>query len=342
VLQTFNRRCQRRRSNAAHSPRRRAISLVAQRLLNRRSEETTMRRKQGWGSMEGVLLAAMGAAALVAVALGLHGVARLAAVAVVAALIALAQRAQNAARRASLVACQEVVSGNAQRLQDLSSLQSALAHELNNPLATIKGLAGLMSLEPSRAPQRLSTLQSEVVRMQRIIEELLDFSRPMTPLALERLDLRALVRTVAELHEGMASAKNIELVVEPGQPVEVQGDPRKLKQVLMGLLQNAIEASPENQMIALTVAADEERVRVRVIDRGPGIPAGELAHVLRAGVTTKPNAPGLGLTMARALVEQHRGALMLENRQEGGFEARFELPLDCRACDSAPAMRACA
>ena len=299
-----------------------------------------MMRKQGWRSGDGLLLAAVGAASLVTVTLGLHGLVRLAMVGLLAALIALAQRARMTARRTSLLACREVVGANAQRTQDLSSLQSALAHELNNPLATIKALAGLIALEPNRALQRLPTLQTEVVRMQRIIEELLDFSRPMTPLVLERLELRALLRTVAELHEDMASDKRVELVAEPGAPIELQGDPRKLKQALMALVQNAVEASPEGQMIALTVSADEERVQVAVIDQGPGIPVGEQPRMLRAGTTTKPNAAGLGLTLARALAEQHGGALTLENQKQGGFAARLDLPRDCKQTAFAPTARA--
>ena len=287
-------------------------------------------------SKDGLLLAALGAASLLTVALLVHGLARLALFALVVALITLAQRAQSRARRTALLACREVVGANGQRMQDLSSLQSALAHELNNPLATIKALAGLMALEPNHASLRLPTLRAEILRMQRIIEELLDFSRPMTPLLVERLDLRALVQSVAELHEGLASAKHVELVAEPGEPIMMKADPRKLKQALMALLENAIEASPEHETIALTVVADEGRVRVAVVDRGPGIPAGDLSRMTRAGMTTKANAAGLGLTMARALVEQHGGSLTLENRSGGGFEARCELPLECTQKAAAP------
>lgn len=292
-------------------------------------------------SRPAILLAALGAISLVTVSLGMQGLTRVAMVGLVLALLAVAHRAHESARRASLRARQEVLGANAQRMQDLSSLQNALAHELNNPLATIKALAGLMALEPNHVPARLPTLRSEVLRMQRIIEELLDFSRPMTPLSVERLDVRALVSVVAELHESMAEAKHIELVAEPGPPVELQGDPRKLKQALMALLQNAIEASPEGELIALTLQADEGRVRVAVLDRGPGIPAGDLPRMTRAGVTTKVNGAGLGLTVARAVVEQHGGVLALENRDGGGLEARCELPRDCRS-NAAAQPRVCA
>jgi two-component system sensor histidine kinase HydH len=293
-------------------------------------------------SIQRFTLVAVGTAALLTVAIGVHGWVRSLALCLIATLIAVAQRGQSAARRSFVRACHEAVSANAQRLQELSSLQSALAHKLNNPLATIKALAGLMGLEPARAALRLPTLQLEVGRMQKIIEELLDLSRPMTPLVVERIELRALVRAVAELHEELARAKNIELVAAPGPPIAVCGDPRKLKQVLMGLLQNAIEASPEGQMIGLTLAVDEARVHVAVLDRGPGIPVADLERVVRAGVTTKPSSPGLGLTVALALVEQHCGSLTLENRQDGGFAARFQLPLDCSERDSVDGVRACA
>jgi signal transduction histidine kinase len=277
--------------------------------------------------MEPTVVGALGFMMLLIVAFGLHGWMRWLGVAVVLVLLVLMERQAKAMRSSSLRACTEAVNANVQRVRELSSLQGTLAHELNNPLAAIKGLAGLMALSPEKSSERLEKLQGAVVRMQRVIEEMLSFSRPLTPLVLGRTDLRALGEEVSDTYRALAEQKRVELVVAPGPPLELECDRDKLKQTLMSLLHNAVDASPEGEQIAITLIRDGKRVRISVLDRGSGVPPHELGHIFEPGVTTKPDGSGLGLTIARALVQQHGGALTVENRKHGGFAAHVELPL---------------
>jgi signal transduction histidine kinase len=256
-----------------------------------------------------------------------HGWMRVAPILGGAALLAIAHSLGWSMRRASLLARDDVMRLNHERLHEMWKLQETLAHELKNPLASIKGLTGLCELEPERVPERLSVLKCEVFRMQRIIDELLTFSRPLTPLSLATIDVREPLAAVRDMYEGWAEDRHLTLRTTAAGAVLAACDARKVKQMLMHLVHNAIEASPRGGEVELTLARDEARVRIGVLDRGPGLPPELLRRACEAGVTTKHDGTGLGLTLARALAAQHGGCLTLRNRDGGGMAAEIALPI---------------
>jgi len=136
------------------------------------------------------------------------------------------------------------------------------------------------------------------------------------------------VREVGDLHEGIASDRRIELRVDAEPGVGVACDPRKIKQILVNLLQNALDAADAETRVDLVVRRIVDTVEVQVLDRGPGVPAALSERVFEAGMTTKSNGNGLGLPMARALARQHGGDLRLEDRVDGpGCAAIVRLPV---------------
>jgi two-component system sensor histidine kinase HydH len=228
--------------------------------------------------------------------------------------------------RRGLEARHEVLRAHAEQARELAALSGEIAHELKNPLASIKGLAALLAEDapPGKPSERLAVLRREVERMQTILQEFLNFSRPLVPLAVETSDLPALVEEVVEMHEGTARERDLRLVVK-GDARAVRCDPRKIKQAVINLVQNAIEASPPGACVEVHID-DDQAVRTSVLDRGPGIAAELSDKVFEPGVTTKARGSGLGLTIARALVRQHGGDVALAAREGGGTVATMSLP----------------
>lgn len=222
---------------------------------------------------------------------------------------------------------QAALAQNIEGARTVSALSGEIAHELKNPLASIKGLTALVRRDLSGVPaERMDVLRREVDRMQSILDEFLTFSRPLVPLSIERTDLRDLVSDVIALHEGMAGERRQRLELTPGAPIWIRCDPRKVRQVVINLVQNAIEASPSDASISLELREIGANAELTVRDAGKGIPDEVLPRLFTVGMTTKERGTGLGLVVARGLARQHGGELALENDPRGGAQARLRLP----------------
>jgi len=228
----------------------------------------------------------------------------------------------------ALDARDEVLRGNEAHARELTVLSGELAHELKNPLANIKGLAVLVGRDVhGKGGERIEVLQHEITRMEETLQEFLTFSRPLSPLSQEQVDLARLCQSVVSLHEGMAYARNVNLSVSSSQPVFASCDPRKVKQILINLVQNAIEASPSNSNVAIDLRTDDVGgARVEIRDHGPGIAEEVRARLFEPGATTKERGTGLGLALARGLARQHGGDLGLKSLPAGGCVATLVLP----------------
>ena len=211
--------------------------------------------------------------------------------------------------------------------RDLNVMTAEIAHELKNPLAGIKLLAALVAKDvDGRTAERVSVLRQEVDRMQAILEEFLNFSRPLVPLSMVEVDLTGLCSDVAALHEGIARERLVALRVAGDEPVRVRCDARKVRQVLINLVQNAIDASPRGADVELAPRLADNSAIVEVRDRGPGVAVAIAGREWEPGVTTKDTGSGLGLTVARALCRQHGGDLELTPRNGGGTSAIVHIP----------------
>jgi signal transduction histidine kinase len=239
------------------------------------------------------------------------------------------RRAFDAMLRRTVRAQAESLRAHADRAEELTALSAEIAHELKNPLASVKGLAGLLApaVAAGKGAERLAVLRHEVDRMQAILDEFLNFSRPLVPLALGDHDAGELCREVAALHEGLAHERTVEIEVEAPAPAMARCDPRKVKQVLINLVQNALDAAPAESVVLLRATGQPGGgARVVVADRGRGVDPALGRQLFDPGVTTKAQGSGLGLTIARALARQHGGDLSLASRQGGGTEAVLLLP----------------
>ncbi|MFT3771728.1 MAG: HAMP domain-containing sensor histidine kinase [Minicystis sp.] len=238
----------------------------------------------------------------------------------------------DAAMAESVRARDEVVRQGAAHARELQVVCGEISHELKNPLATIRGLVELMALDAPtpRNAERLAVLLREAVRMQSSLEDLLDLARPLSPLDLAPVNLAALRAEVCSLHEGMSAAADVALSAPAlaGEPRVVRGDFRKLRQVLVNLVQNAIEASSPGAAVTVAVRDGEGGAIVEVEDEGAGIEPALGDRVFEPGVTTKARGNGIGLTIARAIARQHGGDVVLRPRSPRGCVAALILPAE--------------
>jgi signal transduction histidine kinase len=215
---------------------------------------------------------------------------------------------------------------NAEQARALTTLSAELAHELKNPLASVKGLSALVARDvQGKAADRLAVLRGEVTRMQGILDELLDFSRPLVPLAMEEVELGELVHQVARLYEATAAESGVTLQLLGKKPVQLRCDPRKVRQIVINLIQNAMDAG--GKQIELDVSVRSASACLMVSDRGSGIDPSIAPSLFEPGATTKDHGSGIGLVVARSLARQHGGELTLRAREGGGAVAELVLPL---------------
>jgi signal transduction histidine kinase len=222
---------------------------------------------------------------------------------------------------------EERVSEAEAQLRRLQSVGAKVAHELKNPLASIKGLCQLVARAPEsdRTQERLAVVASEITRMETILNEYLSFSRPLEDLAPEFLDLTALARDVINVLAGRADQASVALSVD-GSPIQVHGDPRRLKEALINLVANAIEATPAGGSVQLRVRTGVGEVTLEVKDSGRGIAPEDLERLGTSFFTTRPNGTGLGVVLAQGVIAQHGGKLGYASQVGHGTTATITLP----------------
>jgi signal transduction histidine kinase len=223
----------------------------------------------------------------------------------------------------------------AARLAGLGTMAAGLAHEINNPLASIascaEGLERRLSAgraTPEEEHEYLQIIAKEAYRAHGITSRLLEFAR-CEPGARVPFSPQELLREIQLLLEHRLKRDGVELTVscDPGLPT-IEGDPDECKQVLLNLIHNALDASPPGGTIRVTCAPVGGEVHLTVEDQGPGIPPEDLERVFDPFFTTKApgKGTGLGLAIVHRIVESHGGRVELES-STSGVRVRVRLPL---------------
>ncbi len=217
----------------------------------------------------------------------------------------------------------------AERLYALGQLSAGLAHEIRNPLASIEGAALVVQRDTNSEDRRrefLDIIQKECRRLNRLLSSFLDFAKPRRP-HLKMVDIDALLDSVIDLgrHAKDGGRVHLEKQVQPGLST-VECDPEQLKQVLLNLTMNAVQAMPEGGKISLAARENQTHVAIEVHDDGPGINPHDLDRIFDPFFTTKDAGTGLGLSVAHQIVTQHGGTLTVTRNSSDGASFQVSLP----------------
>jgi len=227
---------------------------------------------------------------------------------------------------------------HAEKLSAVGELASGVAHEINNPLTTILGLAQLLLSRSDVTPgirERIALMADEAARAAAIVQNLLMFSRHYPP---ERrpCSLADAVQRVIALKGYQLEHDKVRVTTELDHCPTVWADENQVQQVLLNLVQNAHQAmarQASERLLTVRLRPRDRHVAIEVLDNGPGIPPHLLSRIFDPFFTTKPpgEGSGLGLSVSYGIVGQHGGRLYAENRPEGGAMFVVELPVGERA-----------
>jgi two-component system sensor kinase FixL len=226
---------------------------------------------------------------------------------------------------------------HASRVTALGQLATGLAHEINQPLATVANYAGTLELTLERVcptedePRQLvAQIKHAALRAGAIVRRMRNFVRRGGVQA-SQVDLNELVREVSELCRPELRDANVQLTLDLAlRPVLVLADAVQIQQVLLNLIHNAIQAMASTPVLERALRISTElgplEVGLTVADSGPGFPSENVQICFQSFFSTKPEGLGMGLAISRSIIEQHQGRIWSENRECGGAVVGFSLP----------------
>jgi PAS domain S-box-containing protein len=223
---------------------------------------------------------------------------------------------------------------DAEALNAMAPLALGLAHEIRNPLNAavlelhllqrgIDRLPDAAAREPMQ--KRVTIVQSEIGRLERLLTDFLELARPRAPLR-EPVSLSRVVGDVLDLEAEALASHQIEVIRELEGDCYATGDVEKLKQVVLNLVVNALDAMPDKGTLRARVRCDGSEVRIEISDTGPGVDPTILAEIFDPFFTTKAAGTGLGLAIVRKIVDQHAGRIVVDTRKGEGTTVNVILP----------------
>lgn len=211
-----------------------------------------------------------------------------------------------------------------ERLSALGEASAVLAHEVRNPLGTMTNAVELLRKEDlsDEGRELLAIQRAEILRLDRLVADLLSFSKPLEPKVVD-VEMSGLARQAVRSLRADADAAKVELAIADGPERTVRGDPDTILLGLLNVVKNAIQASPQGGIVRVALSNGNDEVRVTIDDEGAGVPADVIADIFKPFVTTRATGSGLGLAVLDRVMKAHGGHVRVENLPEKG--ARFEL-----------------
>lgn len=217
-----------------------------------------------------------------------------------------------------------------EKFSTIGQITSRVAHQLRNPMTIIGGFAKSLTKKSEPDDPRyhsLQTIAQEVERMERILDRLSDFT-PKPEMRLMEDDLNQTIEQSLKMVEkkliqsGVVLAKDLEKDL-PSIPI----DSEQLQVALINVFRNSIQAMPSGGELKVTTWTDGNRAKIKIADKGPGIPEKEIKHIFDPFYTTRENADGLGLTIASEIIKNHNGQTWAESQKGEGTSVFINLPM---------------
>ncbi|HYR02732.1 MAG TPA: ATP-binding protein, partial [Syntrophobacteria bacterium] len=224
----------------------------------------------------------------------------------------------------------------AEKLAAVGELAAGVAHEIRNPLSSIRGLAQFLRqvlAGGSKEREYAEIMVREVDRINRVVTDLLTIARPQEP-DLAPTDLQELLNHSVGLLQGDADRRGVEIRrVIPSELPEVVMDENQMTQALLNLILNALQAVETGGTIRVGASVDpfDSRLHLWVEDDGPGIPSGQMGKIFDPFFTTRAKGTGLGLSIVQKIVTHHRGEIRVESPPKGsarGSRFTISIPVD--------------
>ncbi|WP_308639403.1 PAS domain S-box protein [Paenibacillus silvisoli] len=217
---------------------------------------------------------------------------------------------------------------NSEKLSVAGQLAAGIAHEIRNPITSIKGFVQLMKAGFGEKQKYFEIMTSEIERIELILSELLILAKPQT-IKYERKDIRVLLSQVMTLLDSQANLNNVQFITEfkPGA-THLYCDENQLKQVFINFIKNSIESMTKGGKITIQVESDQKQeLSIRLTDEGCGIPKDVLAKLGQPFYTTKSTGTGLGFMVSKKIIENHAGHIAIESEVDKGTSIEIKMPL---------------
>lgn len=216
-----------------------------------------------------------------------------------------------------------------QKLSMVGRMAAGVAHEIKNPLASIKGAVEILtdpSVSGTDKKEFTEIASREIHRVDGTIKEFLDFARPKE-LNFEKVNMHDLLSVGIRQMESQLIKSGLTIKPDIQKDIFIHGDREKIHQVFLNLMLNAIDASENDEAISLTLRRTEEhKIQMAIRDRGPGMDKAESERVFEPFYTTKSSGTGLGLAIVKAIIEKHKGRILVNSEPGRGTEVVVELP----------------
>ncbi len=213
-------------------------------------------------------------------------------------------------------------------LANLGRITTVIVHDLKNPLVAIEGFARRIKEGKGKIDTAVQAILSSAGQMQKIMASVLDFSRPLQ-LDLRKADLRDIVKHVEESCRTKSEQAAVDLSVAlPTIPIYTNIDSFHMERALVNLITNAIEASSKGQQVSILVASAHAKTTIVITDKGSGMDRKTLDNIFVPFYTKKRDGTGLGMPIAKKIIEGHEGKIHVNSTPQHGTEIIIELPVD--------------